>query len=251
MIPLELQYGRVVAVNGGAQTPDRRSSPTIGVKSYLDGSALTIPMSAAAWEQSQPLVGYKVLYLRFGRHQARVIKFWGNDEEFTRKGQFGLNAGEVFVQSPSGLGYLKLDQDGRVQLVSGDVTSELVFDDNGCTIQSSQMKLHVSKDAVIELLEDGSLLVERRDKDGNILASVALDTKNNLTIQAKEDVTIKAKNIFLDGNVAAGTGASDPTQRALFGNVVTAGPQGTHPVDFVTGAPIQGSTTVKAKGLGA
>lgn len=248
---LDFQYGRVVAVNGGAQTPDRRASPTIGVKSYLDGSSLTIPMSAAAWDQCMPLVGYKVFYVRFGRHQSRVLKIWGNDEEFTRKGRFGLNAGEVFIQSPSGLAYLKLDQDGRVQLVSGDVTSAMTFDDDGCTIKSSQVQLQITKNSVIELLEDGSILVERRDQDGNVLASVGLDTKNNVTIQAKENVTIKAKNIFLDGAVFAGSGASDPNQRALFGDVVTGGPQGTHPTDFSTGAPILGSAKVKASGLGA
>lgn len=249
MMYLDLQFGRVVAVDGSALTSDGRPCPTIGVKSYLDGSTQTIPMAAAAWEQSTPMVDYKVLYLSFGRHQTRVIKFWGNDEDFSRKGLFGLDPGEVFVQSPAGLGYLKLDQDGRVQLVSGDVTSDLTFDDLGCTIQSSQIKLHISKSAVVELLEDGSLLVERRDPEGLVLASVALDAKNNVTILAKEDITLRAKNIYIDGKVSMGPGSSDPATRGTFGSVVTGGPTGTHPSDYTTGAPILGSADVRSSGL--
>jgi hypothetical protein len=75
---------------------------------------------------------------------------------------------------------------------------------------------------------------------------VSMDAKNNIDIQADGDVRIKAQNILLDGNVKYGPGATDPTQSILFGDVVTAGPTGTHPFDYVTGAPILGSGTVKA-----
>ena len=232
--------GTVIAVNSSA------NPPSIKVKSMLAGGGVDIPLSAAAWEQTLPVVGYRVFFVQFDTYQFRILKFWGNDEDFTRKGPFSLNDGEVFIQSPSGLGYFKIDQDGRVQIIGGDMTASFEHGDDGTIIKSPNITLISVGGAFVELTESGEILIERRDEDGNVNASLSFNEKNQIMMESVGDVSIKAPNIYLDGKVWHGPGATDPTKRMLFAPVVTGAPIGTLPTDLTTGASIPGSKHVMA-----
>ncbi len=241
----DFQFGRVTAVNTTAKDRSGRDSPRIDVKSEVDGSIIPIPLAQTAMDQFAPTKGTYVLFMRLGNHQSRVVKMWGQNEDFIRKGRFALKEGEVMIQSPKGLGYLKLDQDGSVRLVSAD-GSVFRHTSKGTELKSSQVFIQTDTNTIMEFLEDTSIRLARLNEEGEELVSLTLDPENNAVLKAENDATIKAKNIYLDGNVSIGPGASDELQRSFFGDVVTGGPFGTHPFDFVTSAPIQGSRSVKA-----
>ncbi len=230
--------GTVIAVNSAA-TP-----PSILVKSMLAGGGITIPMSAAAWEQTLPIVGYRVFFVQFDTYQYRILKFWGNDEDFTRKGQFALNDGEVFIQSPSGLGYFKIDQDGRVQIIGGDMTASFEHGDEGTIIKSPMITLVSTGNALVEITEAGEITVGQKDSDGNLKAYLHFDEKYNIMCKTSADIHLQGSNIFLDGKVWNGPGASDPTKRANFAPAVSGAPNGSLPIDPATGIPTPGSSSV-------
>ena len=241
--------GRVISVDPTATDANGNPTPQVNVLTFGAGTRLTIPLAPAAWEQSLPVPGMHVLYMRYGRrgnHWSRIVKMWGIGAETARKGVFALDQGEVFIQAPEGLGFIKIDQNGRVSLVTGDTTATLDMSDEGFIADAHAFKFTTPKGVTFSMSEDGVVLVERRDDTGGLLSSFEMDLNNNIMFEAKGDVSIKAKNIYLDGNVWAGPNASDKVARLAFGDVVTAGPSGTHSFDYTTGAPIMGSTTVKA-----
>jgi hypothetical protein len=172
---------------------------------------------------------------------------WGVGDATDRKGQYALDDGEVFIQAPLGLGFLKIDRMGRVSLCSGDTTANLDMSDEGIVGDARAYKFITQNGIKLELTDDGQVIIEKRSQDGESVESIfKMDSKRNIMVQTTGDVTIKANNIYLDGQVFFGTGASEPATRMTFGNVVTSGPNGTHPLDYMTGTPIPGSSTVKA-----
>ncbi len=241
--------GRVISVDPTATDANGNPSPTVNVLSFMDGARLSIPMAPAAWEQTLPVAGLHVLYIRYGargNHWSRIVKMWGVGESTSRKGVSALSPGEVFIQAPTGLGYIKIDQDGRVTLVTGDTTASLEMSDEGVLGKAIAFKFSTPEGLLFELGDDGKVTLERRTEDGELLSSLVMDENNNIMFEAKGDVSIKAKNIYLDGNVYAGPNATQDVARLAFGNVVTSGPGGTHSFDYTTGSPINGSQTVKA-----
>jgi hypothetical protein len=238
--------GEVVGIDVFHKTASGVTVPMIKVISFLDGSDVDLPWLPVGTDQKMPLAGQEVLYYTFGGRNFRMVCFHGKNPSYIRKGQFGLNEGEFVVQSDAGLGYLKGSKDGSLELASGDAVTDVLLSDDGMDVVAPEFSLKTYGGASLIISEDGTISLERRSKDDNIVSKVELDAKSNIIIQAKGDVTIKATNILLDGNVKYGPGASDPNQAILFGDVVTAGPGGTHPFDFVTGAPILGSSSVKA-----
>jgi hypothetical protein len=243
----EIQVGKVLSVS---QVADSTGAvhPTIHVQSFLDGGTMDIPLAPAAWEQSLPIEGYIVCFLRYGNFQTRILKIWGRDEEFTRAGyEFGLFPGEVFIQSPQGLGYLKIDRNGDIALTNGDQTSSLNLGGSETRMDVPRLYVNTISGVVLETTSDGMFNVQKTDLEtGAVSAYVKIDKDANVLLYSTKDVSIKARNIYLDGVVWAGSGATDSTSRLLFGDVVTAGLMGTHPFDFATGIPIQGSSKVKA-----
>ena len=238
--------GEVVGIDVYHRTSSGVNVPMIKVRSFLDGSDVNIPWLPVGPDQKMPVAGQEVLYYTFGGRNFRMVCFHGKNPPYIRKGQFGLNEGEFVVQSDAGLGYIKGSKDGSLELASGDAVTDVLLSDEGLEAIAPGFSLKTYGGASLIISEDSTISLERRSKDGKILSKVELDAKNNISMQADGDITLKAKNIMLDGNVKYGPGASDPNQAVLFGDVVTSGPGGTHPFDFVTGAPILGSGTVKA-----
>lgn len=241
--------GRVLSVDPTATDANGNPTPTINVLSFTDGSRFSIPLAAAPWEQTLPLPGMHVLYIRYGNrgnHWSRIVKMWGIGEATSRKGVSALDEGEVFIQSPAGLGFLKMDQNGGVSVVTGDTTASLDMSDEGFIAEALAFSFTTPSGIKFDLRDDGSVQLQRLNAEKEVLYSFGADAKNNIMVEAKADLTLKAQNIFLDGNVFAGPQASQSQARLAFGTVVTAGPTGTHPFDYVSGAPIMGSNTVKA-----
>ena len=243
---LVLDWGTIANINSQALDSQGTPTPSISVKSFSDGSVLTIPLASPAWGQFQPIEGMKVLFVRFGSHQSRVICFWGNNDTFIRTGEFAMNPGEVQIQSPSGLGYLKLGQDGTVLLVGGNMADSFEVSADGITARASNLTWKTYKNSVFQLAEDGSITVTQYDNAGTVTANININKDTSISIYSAVSIALKSPNIYIDGKVYMGTGASDPTARLLFGDVVTAGIFGTHPVDYVSGTPIVGSQTIKA-----
>jgi hypothetical protein len=241
--------GRVISVDPTATDASGNPTPKVNVLSFMDGSRLSIPVAPAAWEQHLPVEGMHVLYIRYGNRGnqwSRIVKMWGVGAPTDRKGVYSLDAGEVFIQAPAGLGFLKIDQYGNVSLVTGDTTASLDMSSDGVIGDAHSFQFTTPGGISFLLNDDGSVQFQRADTNGNVLASFSMDLKNNIMFEAKADVTIKATNIYLDGNVWAGPNASNQVARLAFGDVVTGGVLGTHAFDYTTGAPILGSTTVKA-----
>lgn len=247
-IDIQLFEGQVVAVDVLATDVRGVNIPVVHVKSSLDGLVLPIQWLPIGADQAMPMVGNTVLYYRMGNFTPRIVAFHGNNEPQIRKGAYGLNPGETVVQSDSGFGYFKAAQDGSVALVTGDGVSSAEADDTGWKIQAPNINLATFGLCSIQMTEDGAIRLLRKDKNGNTLVTVELDKNNNVNVDCPGNFTVKAKQILLDGNVVFGPGATDPTQSSLFGQVVTSGPFGTHPLDYVTGTPIPGSNSVKAAG---
>jgi len=244
MPALDFQLGVVLAVNPLAKDASGNDSPAVTVQSQEDGSLIPIPLANTAFFQFVPPVGTHVLFVRIGRHQARIVQMYGSNEDFIRKGPFALQEGEVMVQSPTGLGYLKIDQSGKVSLISADGNT-FEHREDVSQLRAPAIRFITDEETVIEIRDDSSIRLERFDTDGETVASFIMDAKNNISFEALEDVNIKAKNIYLDGNIWMGPGAQDTIQRKFFGDLVTGGPFGTYPFDSPYSIPITGSGTVK------
>lgn len=238
--------GKIIAVDPQAVDYLGNSLPTIHVQSDEDGGLLAIPLTHPLFAQYMPVVGMLVFYVRRGTHWTRAVTMWGTGELLSRQGLWALNEGEFFIQAPRGLAYIKADQNGKLTMVCGDTTSVYEIGPEGVTLTTLSVNFSTTSGVVLQMSETGELTLLRQDSNGKVRASIKMDSRDNIVCEAQGDVSIKAKNIYLDGNISVGPGATDPTQRAKFGNVTTSGPFGTYPTDYTTGGPIPGSQTFKA-----
>jgi len=238
--------GQVVGIDTSNKDSRGNNIPIVFVKSFLDGAVLPIDWTPIGAQQNMPMVGQQVLYYRMGTYDTRIVAYYGNNETHIRKGEFGLNQGEAVLQSDSGLGFFKAAQDGSVEVVTGDAVSSLEGSSDGWEVKGPKVLLETFGRCSVTLNEDGSIILQRTSGNGDVQSKIELDTKNNVSIEAKGNLVVKAKQILLDGEVFFGPGASDPIQQVKFAPVVTTGPFGTHPLDFVTGSPIVGNQKVKA-----
>ncbi len=239
-------YGTVMAIDNSAVDGNGNIVPTIHIKSDLAGEMLPVPWVPSGPMQIMPMVGHRAFVVRIADYDNRLIHHWGNNAAHIRKGDFGLSEGEAVFQSDSGLGYVKLDKSGGVELVTGDTSSTMRGDADGWNMDAPNITLQTAGGMVLALTENGEGSLAKVDANGKKTSHITLDKDENLTIDIKGDIVLKGKKIALDGKVAYGPGASDPTVAAGFGKVVTAGPAGTHQFDYVTGAPIIGSENVTA-----
>jgi hypothetical protein len=238
--------GQVVAIDTLNVDSRGVTVPLVFVKSFLDGTVLPIEWLPIGADQKMPSAGNEVLYYRMGTYNTRIVSYYGNNDSHIRKGEFGLNEGEVVIQSDSGLGYLKLGEDGSTELVTGDAVSSLEGSNDGWAMKAPNITMETFGRCSIVLKEDGSISIQRTSGTGEVRAKIELDINDNVSVEAKGNLVLKGKQILLDGEVFFGLGASDQLKRSKFGDIVTAGPFGTHPLDFLSGAPIQGVSSVKA-----
>lgn len=239
-----IDIGHILSVNPLYVNAAGVNVPSINVQSSTDGTVMPIPWLPIGGQQFQPMAGQGVIFVRMGRFAHRIVAFFGLNPEYIRKGQFGLSPGEVVIQSDSGLGYLKLSADGRVELVTGDTTSRVEGSNSGWSFTSASVKMSTYGKTVLNINEDGSFSVERTLNNGEGMASISMDKDGNIAHSTPKNITFKGKEIYLDGKVWLGPGASDSASRATSGLAVSSGPGGTYKFDFMTGAPIPGTGNV-------
>jgi hypothetical protein len=239
-----IDLGQILSVNPLYINESGENVPSINVQSFLDGTVMPIPWLPIGAQQFQPKAGQGVIYVRMGNFSHRIVAFFGLNPEYIRKGQFGLNPGEVVVQSDSGLGYLKLSGDGRVELVTGDTTSRMEGSNSGWSFTSASVRMSTYSKTIFKINEDGSAAIERTLSNDAGVASIAMDKDGNISATTPVDITFKGKNIYLDGKVYLGPGASEPSRRSSSGLAVSSGQFGTYAFDFLTGAPIPGTGNV-------
>lgn len=242
-----LNLGTVLSANGFASDQDQNPSPSVQVQSFLDGSVQTLPLDLDPFFQAMPMPGHKVAWFRLGRFPARIFARWGANESFLRKGNFGLNQGELQIQSPAGLAYLRFDRFGGIQLVSGDTIHNLTFGKSGAILTSSiAAGLQVGNTACT-ISQDGSASITQTDDRGNIVSQLTLDSENRMIADIKGDIILKSgTKIMIDApGTLIGEGASDPSKDSAFVGGVSGAPDGTFPTDPSTGSPVPGSSTVR------
>ena len=239
-----IDVGQILSVNPLYINENGDNVPAINVQSFLDGTVMPIPWLPIGAQQFQPQAGQGVVYVRMGRFAHRIVAFFGLNPDYIRKGEFGLNPGEVVVQSDSGLGYLKLSSDGRVELVTGDTTSRMEGSNSGWAFTAASVTMSTYGQTVLSLNEDGSFAVQRTLNNDAGVASIKMDKDGNISADTPADITWKGQNIYLDGKVWLGPGASDPLKRSTSGLAVSSGPFGTYKFETLTGVPIPGTGNV-------
>lgn len=243
----DIQVGEIIAVS---QNPDQYGDyhPTLSVQSFMDGGLLQIYLTPATWEQSLPVEGNYVCFIRFENNLARILKVWGNDTAPNRAGnKFGLFPGEVFIQSATGYGYLKIDRYGQITLTTGDQISDIQLNKNGIQANTNQLLINTQAGLIFEFSQDGEMFLQKLSPDGSTIdTQLSIDKEANFFISSSKDVSIKATNIYLDGTVWCGQGASDSETRTQnFGDAVSGGALGTSPLTPAPGSPLLGSSSVK------
>ena len=217
---------------------------------------LPIPVIHSSNVNDMPKIGDKILILKTCKNDYyRIIKTWSTDVSLVRAGEDALNEGEIHIQSVSGRGYLYLDAIGNVITTDGSMKDSVSILQNTSTIKLEASNL------LCNILTGSSLSINSGNELNFIVNNNTSKTSYGLTIDKDLNTTIttdqykikldKDGNIFMDGkNVFIGSKAIDakPENAGVdvkFGDCVTGGQYGTHPICFFTGKLITGSTTVK------
>ncbi len=248
---MDLDYkfgkGTVIAIDTAWKDTRGEVIPMLFIKAFQDGQVLPIPWLPIGAEQNMPMRGQQVLYYIFGSYDTGIVRVYGNNAPHIRKGAFGLNEGEAILQSDSGKGYYKAASDGRLVLATGDSASTAEADSDGWVFESPNFTIDCFGVCKLAMNSDGSVSLTTGKPKAEPEVKVLIGKDRSVSVETTSDITMKAGGkIMLDGQtVLLGPGASDPTKAALFGDVESAGKGGTHPFDYMTGAPIAGSSAVK------
>jgi len=246
----KIDLGIIQSVNPDYINASGDNVPVVNVQSLLDGKSMPVPWLPIGAQQYQPETGQGVIFIRLGDFGHRILTFIGLNPAYIRKGQFGLNAGEVVVQSDSGLGYAKFSSDGRVELVTGDTTCHLEGSTAGWSFTSASVNMQTYGKTAFAINAYGSFSVVRTISSdgtpGSVSGTVTIgfDANGNVTISTPADLTLLGKQIFIDGQIWLGPGASVESNRVNSGPAVTTGPVGSYPFDFMSGNPIPGVSKV-------
>jgi hypothetical protein len=265
-----LKLGRIASLN--------ETQNIIKVQDIYDNSVVDIPLDNTVQWQLMPMVGDIVLYINLQDRIIKIIKVWNvQPNALIRGGDFPLREGESQLMGILGQ-YIFLDREGTIKFVDATLLNFMQLDQNGLGVQVKGLNFTTYDGVNVVIGED---IVISRDKENNLTISqqqlmeangetpsdnqkeflltidkngvemtrkdvkVTIDVNNNITVKGAEIVIDGSSNVSVTGTkVCLGALASDQT----LGDVVTGGPLGTFPVCLVTGAPIIGSVTVKAKG---
>lgn len=242
---LELLKGKVIAVDNAYVDPQGVNIPQIHIVDDNDGNLITIPWIPVGSDQTMPMPGQKALYWRQGEFDFGIVKFYGTNARHIRKGQFGLNPGEHVTQSDAGLGYTKYDQDGSVNMASGDGGTTLKAGVDGLDVQGPAVVFKTFGGLTVSLNEDGTFQLVKTTKSGIKKVEISIDAQDNVVLSSQSSLTFVAKNIIIDGNIIMGQGVSDLNVALKAAPIATTGPFGTHPVDYISGDVIPGTPSVR------
>jgi len=264
------KMGRIVSLN--------ETQNVVKVQDIYDNSLVDIPLDNTVQWQIMPMINDVVLYINLQDRIMKIVKVWNVQPNALIRGEnFPLREGEAQLMGMLGQ-YIFLDREGTIKFVDATLLNFMQLDQTGLGVQVKGLNFTTYDGVNVVIGED---IVISRDKENNLTISqqhameakgetppdnqkefsltidkngiemvrkdvkVTIDVNNNITVKGAEIVIDGSSNVSVKGTkVCLGALASDPT----LGDVVTGGPFGTFPVCLVTGAPIIGSITVKAKG---
>jgi len=238
-----LQLGKILSID--------RETDTVIVQSYVGGSLLPIKLDNSPSFQHLPKIGSRVLFLRYGQQFSKIIKIWGADERVVRMGSQNLLEGDIQIQS-EGRSYILLDLGGNVSLVDGSMLNSIRLDNKmrQVILKGYELIFQTYSNIKIQANKEGELDITKKDKNDEIVSQIKIDKDQNIKIENKKvKIHINSEGeVFIDADkVYLGKDSDDEEKRAFFGDIVTSGPFGTYQFDRVTGSPISGSSTIKAK----
>ena len=164
--------GQIIAVDPKAQDANGNNLPTVHVTSDEDGSSFAVPLTPALFSQYMPVKGMYLLYIRHGLHWARTVTMWGNGSTIARQGTWALNEGEWVIQAPTGLAYIKADQNGGITMVCGDTTTVFTVNSAGASLSAIQVAITTPSGISLVLGSDGTVSLTRSAVDGTIKNSI-------------------------------------------------------------------------------
>lgn len=249
------KMGQIISLN--------ETTNSIKVRDIYDNAILDINLDNTIQWQAMPMVNDIVLYINLQDKLIKVVKVWNvQPNALIRGGDFPLREGETQLMGILGQ-YIYLDREGTMKFVDATLINFFELNERGLEAQVKGLNFTTYDGVNVVIGED---IVISRDKDlnKNLTQQQAMKAKDEepstedrefqLTIDKdgvkliRKDVQIVIdvnNNVAIKGaKVCLGALATD----TLVGDVVTGGTLGTFPFCLVTGAPIIGSTTVKAKG---
>ena len=245
----EFYIGSIQAILPNNTNSNGDPEPAVAVMGEDDGSLITIPMACPASRQDQFVVGYKVAYFQICGQQFRILQVYGDNSGCIRKGDTAQSEGDVVIQSETGLGYLRLGDDGNTHLVDGSMDSTIDSDPGGWTHTAPNIKFLNYAGVSVSIAETGEFSVVKTNHstgETTVLLNAGKDDKMVVSAKAGIDLISTGGPITLDASeIYIGKGASDSTTQNTFGDLVTAGGTGTYPFSLTTGSPVEGSQTVK------
>lgn len=212
---------------------------------YNRGAIFDVSLDNKVTWQEMPLVGNICVYMNIADKIVRIIKIWDSTNiDLRRKDQQPLKAGELQIQNINGQ-YIYLDNNGNIKLVDSTMLNEfkLTLDGIFSKVKTFDVetydgvKITVDKDIVIS--RTGGEEVEEGE-DPNFITTINDDGVN---IKNKDSEVI----ITPDGTVEIKASKEIKLGNILFGDIVTAGFNGTWKICPFTGSPIVGSAKCKAE----
>lgn len=221
------KIGQIISIN--------ENENSAKIKDSYDASVIDIKIDNILQLQIMPIVGDVVLYINYDDKIIKIVKIWNiKSSNLLRQKDTPLREGESQLTGILGQ-YIYLNRDGDIKFVDSSLLNEFELTVQGFIAKLKEFKIDtydginitINKDITISRGENFSVLI---DDDGiNITHKGAKVIINN-----NDEITIEGSKVLLgEGNT---------------GDIVTSGPFGTYRFCPVTGSPISGSTTCKAKG---
>ena len=240
----------IVTVNTGYITRIDEYLSRIWVRPDTGGTDIDMDIHFLSNLQAMPMEQDKVQFITFADHHSIPLHFSSSRPDRLRYFNNALVQGETQIGGVGG-SYILFDAAGNISLVEGSMAGSIRLnnEEREIDIEHSRIVLRCfpnSKDETKFI----SITIDQESKSVSIEngftdAIITMDEDGTSVVDQKM-FSVVAPNIYLDGDVYLGNGASDDAARSLFGDVVTGGVNGTYPLDYLTNLPINGSSQVKA-----
>jgi len=217
----------------------------VKVKDLYNNSLYDIPLDNHVHFQAMPVVGDICLFLNYDDKIQKIVKIWEiKVDQLKRQKAFLLKEGELQVQGIYGQ-YIYFDNNGKIKFVDSTMANEFELNMEGFIARLKKWQFTTYDGTQVTV--DKDIIIKRGDNIGtddeelNFSATInddgiaIVNKESEITVTPEGEIVIKAAKSIKLGN-------------QLYGGCQTSGQFGTHPICFVTGAPIQGSTKVEIEG---
>lgn len=208
----------------------------VKIKDLYNSAVYDIDLSNHIHFQQMPIKDDIVLYMNLDNKIFKIVKIWQiKDDLLKRQKEFLLKSGELQIQGIYGQ-YIYLDNNGVIKFVDSTLLNEFELNLEGFIAKLKKFKITTYDD--INFIINDKVIIEKKDKfeltiDENKINININQGKASVVIDVLGNISIMGEKVLL-GNEG-------------YGDVITSGVFGTHPVCPVTGALIIGSKKVKAE----